>query len=272
MLEAGDELGIAGDEAAAQARRRSSAWRANGTPARCRARRPSGAGLEHARRRRAVIDLAVAFIDDEHEIIGAGERDRLLEISEIGDGALRVGRAAEIEQRAALELLSGSASRSGRKPVAAVASSGTISAPAMTGAAEIDEVIGIGQQHDRRLAGLCLGHRQAGRHVEAFLGAGERQHMAIADDHAVGQMIAAAEPAGAGRAVFGRPGHRRIAVPQMRALGDDAREQRRRRVLRLTDRHEDRRLVRTRAYAGEQLAEPGEGIVGKASEPGIGRQ
>ncbi len=39
-----------------------------------------GAGLERARRRRAVVDLAIALVDREHEIIGAGERDGPLEI------------------------------------------------------------------------------------------------------------------------------------------------------------------------------------------------
>jgi hypothetical protein len=43
-------------------------------------------------------------------------------------------------------------------------------------------------------------------------------------------------------------------------------------MLRLADGHQDRRLVGARAHAGKQLAEPGEGIVGEAGEPGIGGQ
>src|SRR5579863_9952928 len=61
------------------------------------------AGLKRARRRSATMDLAIALVDGKNKIMLAREANRMLQISEIGDRALRVGWRAEIKERSARE-------------------------------------------------------------------------------------------------------------------------------------------------------------------------
>src|SRR2546421_357516 len=62
-----------------------------------------GAGFERSGRRRAVVDLGVALVDRQDKIVFARQPDRLLQIIEARDRALRVGRRAQIKQRGAFE-------------------------------------------------------------------------------------------------------------------------------------------------------------------------
>src|SRR5262249_35209447 len=95
---AGDQLGIAGDEARAQpGGARALRERVEDEQiARLAAER--GAGLEPAGRRRAVIDLRVALVDDDDEIVLPREADDALQVGEIGDRTLRIAGRAEIKE------------------------------------------------------------------------------------------------------------------------------------------------------------------------------
>src|SRR6266704_4488151 len=61
------------------------------------------AGFEPADRRRLVVDLGVAFVDREDEIVFARQQDRALEVVEAGAAALRIARRDEVEERRPLE-------------------------------------------------------------------------------------------------------------------------------------------------------------------------
>src|SRR6185437_1759997 len=105
MLEAGDEIGIAGDEAAAHPRRARALGERVEDEDIAEIAAAREAGLERTGGRRLIVDLAIALVDGEHEIEIARQLDRLLQVVETGYGALRVGGRAEIEERAALEML-----------------------------------------------------------------------------------------------------------------------------------------------------------------------
>ena len=63
--------------------------------------------LEAAGRGRAIIDVGVALIERKQDAMFAGERDEALQIVHIRDRALRVGRAAEVDDRGSGQKLLG---------------------------------------------------------------------------------------------------------------------------------------------------------------------
>ncbi len=226
-------------------------------------------GLEAARRRRLVVDLGVALVDHEQEIMGARKLERALQIVEAGDGALRIGRAAEIEDRRArqhrlryrLEVRKESRRR-GRVEIMDLGA-------AHHAAAAIDHVVGVGDEDERLLPGLGLRHRDLPDQEQAFLGAGDRQDVALGGDHARRQPIAPRQPLRHRRAVAGRAVHGGIAVPEMGVLGDHALDEMRRRVLGIAHRHHDRRGVGARRLGRQQLSQLGEGVIAEAIETRI---
>ena len=198
-------LGIAGDEARAQPRR--------ARPLRQRMKHDDpveavtqrGAGFERSGRRRAVVDLGIAFVDREHEIKATRQEDRLLQIVEAGDRALRVGRRAQIKQRGALEHLARDRGEIGHKAVLARRVEKHRLGPGHRRRAVVDEVIRVGHQYDRALAGLAARHDEARQQIEPLLGAGEHEDMAVGRSARRRQVVAPRQPGDDRGAQFRRP-------------------------------------------------------------------
>ena len=114
-----------------------------------------GAGFERARRRRAVVDLGVALVDRQHEIVAPRQLDRLFQIVEAGDRALRVGRRAQVEQRGALQGLARDRRKVGHEVVVARRVEEHRVGAGHRRRAVVDEIVRVRHQHDRPGARLC---------------------------------------------------------------------------------------------------------------------
>ncbi len=215
-----------------------------------------GAGFERARRRRAVVNLGVALVGREHEIVFAGEADRLLQIVEAGDRPLRSSTAStDRTARSALERRFGDRIEIGKEPVVARRVEEHRLGARHRRRAVIDEVIRVRHQHDGLAPGLFARHDETGKEIEPLLGAGEGHDMALGVERARRELVAPAEPIDDRLAQLGGAGHRRVSVPLVRMGGEGLGEQRRRLMLRLADRHRDDLVVDPRRHRAEQRAQ-----------------
>ncbi len=191
------------------------------------------ARFECAGWRRAVVDLGVAFVHRQHEIVFAGQRDRLLQVVEGRDRALRVRRRAQVKQRGAFESLARDRGEIGHEAVVSRRVEKHRFRAGHRRRAVVDEVIGVRHQHDRLPAALFARHDEAGKQVEPFLGAGEGQDVAVGIERAGRQAVAPVEPSDDRLAQFRGAGHRRVLVPFVGMRGQRRGQQRRRLMLRL---------------------------------------
>jgi hypothetical protein len=222
-----------------------------------------------ARRLVGRIDLGVAFIRDQEEVVPARELERALPIVEARDGALRVRRRAQIEQGGSLEqrwverveigqearLLGGReedglCSRKHRCP-------------------DIDLVEWVRYQRDWRRPVWAPRDRDRRRHVEAFARARARRDHRLRVDHRVGEGIAAREPSGAGRPKLDRALDARIAVPCVAAPIDDLGDEGGRLAARLADGEVDRCEIGARRLIADERGEPLERVVAQSLETAV---
>ena len=124
----------------------------------------------------------------------------------------------------------------------------------------------MGTSTTGRRAGLAARHDEARQQVEPLLGAGEGQDVALGIERAGGKPIAPGQPVDDRLAQLRGAGHRRVLVPLVRVRGEGLGQQRRRLMLRLADRHQDRRVVDHRRHRVEQRAQRLERIVGQGIE------
>ena len=174
------------------------------------------AGLDRAGRggTAAVVNLAVALVGDEDEVVLPGEGHQAFQPFEAGDRTLRVGGRAEIGQRDAREDIGAETLVIRQETGSFVRGHADRFRPGGDRGAEIDLVEGVRHQDHRPAAGLALRHRRQRRHEQRLAGAGDRDHVGRRVDR---RFRAAIAPAGPGRdggpRVLG-PAHRRVAAPQ----------------------------------------------------------
>jgi len=182
---------------------------------------------------------------------------------------LVIGGAAEIKDRGARQHLLGDRAEIGQE----AGLGGRIHVIGLGtrhhAAAAVDIVVGIGQQAERHLAGLGLGHRDLRHQEQALLGAGDRQDIALGRDHAGRERIAPREPRRHRLAIGGDARHRWVPVPELRILGDHLGDETRRLMQRVADRHDDRRRVGLGRERRQQCVELGEGVVAEPIEARI---
>lgn len=208
-----------------------------------------------------VVKLGVALIHHEQEVVFARETQRLLDVVDRRDGALRIAGAAQIEQRRALQRFFRDRVEIGQK-------TGRLGRGEVDGlrtrhhrGGVVDLIEGIGHQRDRLLAVLGAVHGKLRHDEQAFAGTRHRRDLRFDIDQITRQRIAPVEPGFDRRAQFERADHRRVAVPLVGMVGDDLHREFRRLTLRVADRHGDGRDIDLGRDVGDQRGEPREGIV-----------
>jgi hypothetical protein len=229
----------------------------------------AGRGLERADRGRPGVDLGIAFVDQQDEIIAPRERDQAPQVREIGRGALRVRWRAQIERGGALEQLGPQiverrqmAARRGYRQQHRLRAGDR-------GGAQVHIVEGVGQQDRGRPARLALGHDHLRDHEQGFLGARAGQNVPLGIERAVGQMVATRQPVGDRLAKCRCAADGRIAPPEIPVLLERLCQQLRDRMHRLADREIDRGAPRRRRHGLEQQREPPEHVVAETLQPRI---
>ena len=108
-----------------------------------------GGDLEAAGRRLARVDLGVALVEEQHEVVLARQRQGLAQIVGAGDGALRVGGRAQEEGRRASQDVGLARERIEVGQMAGLGGGVEIDglAAGAVGAAEVGLIERIGQQH-----------------------------------------------------------------------------------------------------------------------------
>ena len=228
-----------------------------------------GADLERAWRRRGVVQLGIAFVDRQHEIVRPGESDQGLEICRGRRGALGIGRRAQEAEGRAVEHIGRQCGVIGQIPGRRRRRHEHRLGPGAGGGPGIGGVERVGQQHERRPAGARqrVGDRDLGDQEQALAAAGQRQHLAFGIDADFGQAVAAAQPADDGGPQLQRAPQRRIAAPFGLAFGDRPGDGGRERVVRLAEGQIDRAQTRGRGQTGGQRLNPGERAVAEVVQP-----
>ena len=217
---------------------------------------------EGARGRGVAVDLAVAFVAEQAEVVALGEGEQAREVGLARDGALRVRRRAEIGEGDAVEERRRQGGVVGKEAGLGGGGHRHQLGAGGEGAGAVGLVEGVGHEHDRAGAALVLGGERERGGEEALAGAVQREDAGCGVDR---DAVPAGDPAGDGveqlrRAVVGRVAAELGDVP-----ADELRDLERHRVLRLADGH--RELRPARARAGEQGPQPRKGVLRQVCEP-----
>ena len=256
-----DQRLVAGDEAGAQTRpvrplRQAVEDQQVAEALAQRLRRFEGTG-----RRVAIIDLGIAFVDDQHEIVLPGQADRLLQIIEVGNGALRIRRRAEKGQRRPVEEVGVERGEIGQEPGRARRRQRHHLGAGHDRRPAIGLVERVGDERRRPLSGLLRRHGQLRSQIQAFLGAGQRQQMAEWIEEAGFEIIAPGQPVAGGRAKLVRAHDRRVAVPLIGMGCHDLCDPGWRRMLRLADTQDQRPFIAARHDIGQEHVQPRKRII-----------
>ena len=219
--------------------------------------------LQRARRHLTGINLGVTLIDGQHCVVLATEPQQLLDILDAGDGALRIGRRAEIDHRHApprrlVDLV--------EFRQVAVFDAGIDQqrfGAREYGATQIGLIERIGQGHDRLAAALHLRRADRRDDVDAFLAARRRMDMPVGVEQAGRQPVAPGQPLADRQVEVGQALVGRIAVPAVDLVVDDLAREGGHRALRLADRHVDRRQMRRRRDRSQKSVQPREREIGQ---------
>ena len=221
-------------------------------------------------RRARAVDLAIALVGENQKAEAPRQRGELLEVSAIGDRALRVRRRGDIERDGARQQRL--VERIEVRQEAGLARGRQIHRLAVGAdrAGGISGVKRIGNKHRRPpMAGLdpILGGEC--REKQSLAGAAEHQHFVCRIDRSR-QLIAAAEPSGDGNAEFIEALVRGIAAEFRDVSGHDRPDERRNRMLRLADGETDRRLAGRRIANELARAHEGRPPIRRANRRGAG--
>ena len=218
-----------------------------------------------SRRRCHVPQLAVALVDRQHETVSPREPHGPLQVVEVGHGTLRVRGRAKIEQ--------GRPFQQGRcqdVEVGQEAGGGGGREQHRLGTGHdrrtvIDRIDRVRHQHRRHGRRAGAGHQHGRQQIEAFLGAGERQHVAVRIERIRRQLEPPRQPAGSGGTELGGAVDRWVAVPLMRVGRHRLGQQGRRRMLGLAQRQIQGRAGRSR-NARQQRRQTAERKLGQTIE------
>ena len=179
-------------------------------------------GRERARRRGVAVDLAVALVGEDAEVVALGEREEAAPVGRVGDRALRVRRRADVGERDPVEerrrqrgVVGQEAGLGGRRHRHRLGAGGE-----RRGAVGLVER--VRHQHRRPRARLGLGREREGGVEQALAGAVQRDHLGVGVDR---DAVAAGEPGGDGGAELGGALVRRV---EARTRGRARRRSRRR--------------------------------------------
>jgi hypothetical protein len=212
-------------------------------------------GGERTRRRGLAVDLAVALVGEDAEVVALGEGEEAPPVVRVGDRALGVRGRADVGKGDAVEerrrqggVIGQEAGLAGRGHRHRLRADGE-------GGSAIGLVERVRHEDRRAAAGLGLGREGEAGAEQALAGAVQRDHLRVGVD---ADAVAAGEPGGDGGAELGGALVRRVAAElvglRRNGLGDD----RRQRVLRLADRH--RELGAAGGRALEQPSQPRERV------------
>ena len=170
------------------------------------------ASLERSRRRYPIVDVRIALIDAEDEIVGARELDGKFEALQAGDRPLRIGGRAEIRDRRAVE----------HRHVDGAQVTESIGAgrgqehrlrPAEQGRGEINLIERVGDQNGRHVPVSVFRHDNLRDQKQRLSGAGYREHVLFRIEQPPGESIAPREPVDNGATEVRRTLHRGVAAP-----------------------------------------------------------
>ncbi len=224
--------------------------------------------LERAGGRLVAVDLRIALVGEDAEIVALGEIEKHAPVAPVGHRALRVRGRADIGDRGAVEHVRGQAGEV--RQVTGFGAAGQIDrlGPGRQRGHGVALVEGVRQQHQGLPAALALGREREAGVEEALAGAVERQDRALRVAVGLGDAVAPRQPVRDRLAQLRNALVRRIAREAAGVLGQDAGHEIRDRVPRLADRHGDLRpagrdAVQERAQAregvfGQRLEAPGE--------------
>ena len=229
----------------------------------------NGARLRDSGRRLAAVDLGVAFVHAEHEIVVPGQPHRRFQVIQAGRRALRVGRRAKVEKRGARQGRLVHGGQVGQEAGLPRRRQEHRLGPRHDRRSRVHMVVRVGDEDGRRGAAPAVGQGQGGGHEQGLAGAGDGQDLGGRVDGAVGQAIAANQPRRHRVPEPGRAADRGIPAPQMGVGGQGLGEHGRRPVLGLADGQRQGLDARGGSDAVEQRPEAGERIGGQPVETGI---
>ncbi len=222
--------------------------------------------LEAAGRRRVGVDLRIALVEEQDEVVTARQCERAADVVGRGDGTLRVGGRAQVEPGRApqnvgllLQLIEIGQVAGIRRGVEEI----RFAAGAVC-STNIGLVIRVGDQHHRLAIETLAADCRQRREVQALARAVDGQNLARRIDGA-GKAVAPADPSSDGLAQFVGAADLRIARQLGSCLGQLLGDERRHRLARIADGELDRPRMARRDVL-EQASRPGEG----RNDPALG--
>ena len=218
--------------------------------------------LQRAGGRRVAVDLRIAFIGENQEIIFLGQRDQIGPIVARGDNALRIGGGAKIGRRGAAEHLFGQAGEIGQMPGLGGGGDHDGLCPARDRADHIDLVERVRHQNRRFLPVLGRRAERDDGVIQPLAGAVQRHNLAVGVHF---DPVAAGNPCGDGTAQLGRAVVWRVLVKAFGVFRDLIRNPSRKRMFRLANGHMDRRATtlmpieqgaQARPHVGRKVRKP----------------
>ena len=212
------------------------------------------AGAEQARRRGLFVEvqLAVALVGGDHEVVLVGQGDQFLQGFQRDQRPGRIARRAQEQDLATLPDLHRHGVEVRVEAILVQARQVVRLGPGEEGRAFVDLIEGVGADHQRVVATIDHG---LGEGEQRLTGAIDRQDIARRVDPAARHAKTPLAPAGdgftQGRYAEGGRVHGHLFQVGGQGFGD----KRRRAVLRFADGQGDRSLVRVRRHAAEQGAE-----------------
>ncbi|MNF75148.1 hypothetical protein D3C84_572040 [compost metagenome] len=213
-----------------------------------------GAGVQQASGRVLLVEvqLAVALVGGDHEVVLVGQGDQLLQGIQRYQRAGGVARRADEQDLTALPDVGRYGVEVRIEAVLGQARQVVRGGTGEQGGAFVDLVEGVGADHQG--VGATVDHR-LGKGEQRLAGAVDRQHMLGRVEPAGGHAEAALAPAGNGLAQGRQADGGRVDGELVEVVGQRLGDEVRRAVLGLADGQGDRLLVSRRLGAGQQGAQ-----------------